>query len=404
MLENGPSVVKGRESDAVTRSHLTSGVSPSRIAIPEADLTDLRERIARTRWPDELPGCGWDYGANLAYVRELAHYWRTRFNWRAQEAKLNRIPHFRAAVRGYGIHLVHVRGRGPHPIPLILTHGWPSTFFELIKLIPLLTDPAGHGGDAVDSFDVVIPSLPGFGFSDRPHGRGFTSMDTAELWMALMTEALGYDRFAAHGGDVGAGVTSRLGLRFPERLIGIHVSAVVRPEIGPDDRPLSDAEQAYVSLNDAWERDEDGYGHIQGTRPQTLAYGLNDSPVGLAAWIVEKYRAWSDCGGDLERRFVKNDLLTNVNLYWFTQTINPSMRHYFEQRHAPWPFPRGTRIHVPTGVCLTVEAVDRAPREWAERTYNVERYTQLPRGGHFAAMEEPALLADDIRAFFRALR
>jgi pimeloyl-ACP methyl ester carboxylesterase len=377
---------------------------PFEIDIPDECLTDLRERLARTRWPDEIPDSGWDYGANLAYMKELAEYWRSRFDWRAQERKLNELPQFRVTVNEHRLHFVYVRGRGPRPMPLILTHGWPSTFFELIKLIPLLTDPANHGGDAADSFDVVIPSLPGYGFSDRPRRRGFTSMNTAELWMSLMCDTLGYDRFAAHGGDVGAGVTSRLGLRFPDRLIGIHVTAVVRPEIGPDDPPLSDAETAYLRLNDDWERDENGYGHIQGTRPQTLAYGLNDSPVGLASWIIEKYRAWSDCHGDIERRFSKDELLTNISLYWFTQTINPSIRHYYEQRHSPWPFPHGTRVSVPTGVCLTVEPVDRAPREWAERTYDVRRYTLLPRGGHFAAMEEPELLAEDLRSFFRNFR
>ncbi len=377
---------------------------PFQISIPDDVLADLRERLERTRWPDQLPEAGWDYGANLDYMKELIEYWRTCFDWRVQEQQLNSHPQFRATVDDTSIHLIHVRGRGPRPMPLILTHGWPSTFFELLKVVPLLSDPVRYGGDAADAFDVIVPSLPGYGFSDPPPARGFTSMNTAELWAKLMTDVLGYRRFAAHGGDVGAGVTSRIGLRFPNLLYGIHISAVVRPEIGPGDPPLSEAERAYVQLNEEWERVEDGYGHIQGTRPQTLAYGLSDSPAGLAAWIVEKYRAWSDCGGDIESRFSKDELLTNITVYWATQTINSSIRHYFEQRNLPWPFPRGTKVRVPTGVCLTVEPVDRAPREWAERIYDVRRFTLLPRGGHFSAMEEPELLANDIRAFFRTLR
>ncbi len=381
----------------------TVKTQPFTVSVADEMLNDLRDRLGRTRWPDELPGAGWDYGTNLAYLRELVAYWQNGFDWRAQERRLNAFPQYRAEVDGLGIHFVHAKGGGKRSLPLILTHGWPSTYFELLKLVPLLTAPQHGGTDGFDSFDVVIPSLPGFGFSDAPRRRGFVSMDTAERWQKLMTEVLGYQRFGAHGGDVGAGVTSRLGLRFPQNLIGIHVTAVVRPEIGPEDPPLSDAEKEYVQLNDEWEKEENGYGHIQGTRPQTLAYGLNDSPVGLAAWIVEKYRAWSDCGGDVERRFTRDELLTNITLYWMTQTINSSMRHYYEQRHAVWPFPRGTRVRVPTGVCLTVEPVDRAPREWAERMYDVRRYTLLPCGGHFAAMEEPALLAEDIRAFFGSL-
>ena len=379
-------------------------VVPFAIKVSDEELADLRTRLGRMRWPDELPGAGWDYGTNLSYLKELVAYWRTEFDWRVQERLLNALPHFRTTIDGQGIHFIQVRSTARGAIPIILTHGWPSTFFELLNLVPLLTNPTSCGAEPADAFDVVIPSLPGFGFSDPPRRRGFTSMDTAELWMKLMTGVLGYDRFAAHGGDVGAGVTSRLGLRFPERLIGLHLTAVLRPEIGADDPPLTEAERAYVQLNDRWEYDENGYGHQQGTRPQTLAYGLNDSPVGLAAWIVEKYRAWSDCGGEVEWRFTRDQLLTNITMYWMTQTINSSMRHYYEQRHAPSPFPRGTRVRVPTGVCLTVEPVDRAPREWAERTYDIRRYTLMPRGGHFAAMEEPELLAEDIRAFFRPLR
>jgi pimeloyl-ACP methyl ester carboxylesterase len=379
-------------------------IEPFFVNVPQSTLDDLRDRLARTRWPDEIEGAAWDYGANLAYLKELAEYWAARFDWRAQEKLLNSLPHFRANIDGLNVHFIHVRGKGPKPLPLIVTHGWPSTFFEMYKIIPMLTDPSRFGGDPRDAFDVVAPSLPGYGFSDAPRNRGWTSVKTADLWAKLMTEVLGYDRFAAHGGDVGAGVTSRLGLLHPDRVMGIHVTAVVPPYLGPRSAPLTHDEQAYVAVQEQWEREEDGYGHIQGTRPQTLAYGLNDSPAGLAAWIVEKYRAWSECGGDVERCFTKDELLTNVTLYWVTQTINSSMRHYYESRHNPQPFTEGVRVTVPCGVCLTTEAVDRAPREWVERTYDVRRYTLMPRGGHFAALEAADLLAADIRAFFRPFR
>ncbi len=379
-------------------------MQPFTIDLPDSVLADLRNRLERTRWPDEIPGAGWDYGANLDYLKELTAYWIDGFDWRQQEQILNQYPQFTAEIDGLNIHFLPVKGKGKNSLPLILTHGWPSTFFELLKLVPLLTDPGAHAGKETDSFDVVIPSLPGYGFSSRPRERGFTSMNTARLWVRLMTEVLGYEKFAAHGGDVGAGVTSRMGLLHPGRLIGIHISSVVRPQLASSDAPWTEAEKAFIKLNEEWERSEDGYGHIQGTKPQTLAYGLNDSPAGLAAWIIEKYRSWSDCGGDIETRFSKDELLTNITIYWVTQTINSSMRHYYEQRHAPWPFPAGTRVRVPTGIYLTVEPVERAPREWAERTYDVRRYSVLPRGGHFAAMEEPELLAEDIRAFFRPLR
>ncbi len=379
-------------------------IEPFVVSVPQSTLDDLKARLAGTRWPDEIECSGWDYGANLAYLKELLHYWRFSFEWRAQEKLLNSFPHFRAEIEGLKVHFIHQRGRGPKPLPLIITHGWPSTFFEMHRIIPMLADPVRFGGDPSDSFDVVAPSLPGYGFSDAPRSRGWTSINTAKLWAKLMTDVLGYSRFAAHGGDVGAGVTSRLGLLYPDRVVGIHVTAVVPPYLGPGSALLTDAEKAYVEVQHQWEREEDGYGHIQGTRPQTLAYGLNDSPAGLAAWIVEKFRAWSECGGDVERCFTKDELLTNVTLYWATQTINSSIRHYYESRHNPQPFTQGVRVSVPCGVCLTTEEVDRCPREWAERTYNVQRFTLMPRGGHFAALEAPNHLVEDIRTFFRALR
>ncbi len=376
-------------------------ISPFEAHVPDSVLDDLRERLDRVRWPDELDGAGWTYGSSLAYMRELVAYWRDEFDWRAQERAINRFAHFRASIDGLGIHFIHERGKGPNPLPLILTHGWPGSFFEMYKLIPLLADPASHGGDPRDAFDVVVPSLPGYGFSDRPSRPGMTNSATADLWARLMTEGLGYARFAAHGGDIGSGVTARLGLRHPSSLLGIHVTAVSTPYLGPGAPALSEAERAYVALQERWEQEEGAYSHQQHTRPQTLAYGLNDSPVGLAGWIVEKFRAWSDCGGEIERRFSKDELLTNIMVYWATETINSSIRRYAEPRE---PIQPGQRITVPCAVALTREEVERAPREWAERTYNVQRWTDLPSGGHFLALEEPELLAEDLRAFFRQFR
>ena len=378
-------------------------VRPFAVDVPQAVLHDLRARLERTRWPDEVAGAGWDYGSNLSYMEELVGYWRTGFDWRGQEKAINAFSHFRATVNGIGIHFVHERGKGPDPLPLVITHGWPGSFVEMLKIVPLLADPARHGGDAADAFDVVVPSLPGYGFSDRPAERGVRA-SFAGLWDRLMTDGLAYRRFGAHGGDIGAGVTTRLGLHCPDHLVGIHITAVAEPYLGPEVPELSEAERAYRVKVQRWEQEEGGYSHIQGTRPQTLAYGLNDSPAGLAAWIVEKFRSWSDCAGDVERRFTKDELLTNVTLYWVTQTINSSIRLYYESRHNPAPLALGQRVTVPTAVALTTEEVDHAPREWAERTYDVQRWTELPRGGHFAALEEPELLVQDIRAFFRPLR
>lgn len=379
-------------------------IQPYRVDVAERVLVDLRERLERTRWPDEIDGAGWAYGSSLAYLRELADYWRTAFDWRAQERSINQLAHFRADVDGHGIHFIHERGRGPHPLPIVLTHGWPGSFFEMHKLIPLLTDPARYGGDPDDAFDVVVPSLPGYGFSDRPTEPGMTSTRVADLWARLMCDGLGYARFAAHGGDIGAGVTTRLGLRHARHLLGIHLTAVTQPYLGPGARELSPSEREYVAQQAQWEEEEGAYSHQHSTRPQTLAYGLNDSPVGLAAWIVEKFRAWSDCDGDVERRFTKDELLTNIMLYWATQTINSSIRLYYEYQHHPAPIQAGERVTVPCAMALTRSVLDQAPREWAERTYDVQHWTELPRGGHFLALEEPELLVQDLRSFFRRFR
>ncbi len=372
------------------------------INIAQSTLDDVRERLARTRWPDEVVGAGWDYGSNLAYMRELGAYWQHHFDWRAQEAMLNHFAQFRTDIDGFGIHFIHERGRGPDPMPIVITHGWPSSLFEMLKIIPLLTDPASHGGDPAVSFDVIVPSLPGFGFSDRPRERGMTADRVAELWARLMTEALGYRRFAAAGGDWGSAVTRSLALAHPDLLVGIHLTDAGYSSKA-DQSDLSEAEKQYLSALQQWFMREGAYAMIQATKPQTLAYGLNDSPVGLASWIVEKFRAWSDCDGDVERRFSKDELLTNIMIYWVTETIGSSARTYFENM-PPSPMKPGQHIEVPAGVALFPKDISLPPREWAERSFRVQRWTEMPRGGHFAAMEEPELLAEDIRAFFRGLR
>lgn len=376
------------------------------IAIPQTALDDLHQRLAQARWPDEIPRAGWDYGTNLSYIKDLVSYWQTTFDWRGQERVLNTFAHFRTTIDGIGIHFIHARGRGPRPLPLILTNGWPSSFVELLTILPQLTDPARYGGDPTDAFDVVVPSLPGYGFSDRPTRPGMTSTRIAALWSQLMSDVLGYPRFGAQGTDIGASVTSELGRFYPHQVIGIHLpSGMARPYLGPEARELSEQERAFFTGLERWYAAEGGYDHIQSTRPQTLAYGLNDSPVGLAAWIVEKFRTWSDCNGEVERRFTKEDLLTNISIYWFTQTINSSFRLYYDD--APIPFQKGERVEVPCAVALFWNNLDHPPlplRELAERVYHVQRWTQMPRGGHFPALEEPELLVEDIRAFFRPLR
>jgi pimeloyl-ACP methyl ester carboxylesterase len=381
-------------------------IRPFTIQVADAALADLRERLERTRWPDEIEGAAWEYGTDLAYMQELATYWRTDFDWRAQEAAINTFAHFRATVGGLGIHFIHARGAGPNPLPLIITHGWPGSFVEMLKILPLLTDPARHGGDPRDSFDVVVPSLPGYGFSDRPSERGMHPFRIAGLWAELM-QGLGYRRFGAQGGDWGSSVATCLGLAHPEHVVGIHLNYIpgsYSPYLGPEAPALTEAEQAFLQARDAWVQTEGGYSQIQRTRPQTLAYGLNDSPVGLAAWIVEKFRAWSDCGGDVERRFTKDELLTNITIYWVTQTIASSARLYYEGRARPLRFQQGQRVQPPCGVARFAFEAPMPPREWVQRSYNLQRWAELPRGGHFAGLEEPELLAEDIRAFFRPLR
>jgi len=368
-------------------------------------IDDLRLRLARTRWPDEVPGSDWDYGFNLGFLQEICAYWRDQFDWKAELERLSALHHYRFISDDIGIHFMHEKGKGPDPLPLIITHGWPGSFLEMLRIIPLLTDPAAHGGDPADSFDVVVPSMPGYGFSDRPTRSGMNTFRIAGIWAALM-KALGYSHFAAQGGDFGAGVSTILGLRYPGRTIGIHLNYIpgsYKPYLPPDAK-LAKEEEQFLKDDEGWYDRSGAYAHIQRTHPQTAAYGVNDSPAALAAWILEKFRDWADCDEDVYRRFSRDELLANVTLYWMTETIHSSFRLYYEGARSPLHFGPNDFVHVPCGIARFPKEEPFPPRPWVERGYNVQRWTEMPRGGHFAAAEEPELLAEDIRAFFRGLR
>lgn len=379
-------------------------IEPFTIAVDEALLSDLRNRIKRTRWPCHIAGSGWDYGADPEYLRSLLSTWADEFDWRKRERELNRLAHYRARIDGSHFHFVHERGNGPDPLPIVLTHGFPSSFVEHLDLLPLLTNPADHGGYAEDAFDVVITSLPGYGFSD-PLSEPVLEGTVADLWCRLMRDGLGYERFGAHGSDIGSGVTMQLGLRYPDHLIGIHLSAFY---LFPPPEPWSAVVREFIETQ-SHERAEDvSYSRMQATKPQTIAYGLTDSPAGLAAWIVDLFRAFSDCGGEVESRFTREQLLTNLTIYWVTATIGSSMRGYYDFEHFDTPPPLGARVQVPSGFAVFTDSYRpdsaRPPRELADHFFNITRWTRMPRGGHFAALEEPQLLAEEIREFFRPLR
>ncbi len=377
---------------------------PFRLNVPDAALTDLHERLARTRFPDQPPGAAWATGTDVDYLRALLDHWRNGFDWRAHEARLNAWPQFKVPLRGIDLHFLHVEGRGPRPLPLLLSHGWPGSVFEFLELIPRLTDPARFGGDPADAFSVVVPSLPGYGLSFTPGQPRFGIEAIADCMAELMTDVLGYPKFAAQGGDWGAFVASRLGAVHGDRLLGIHLNFLAVPR-----DPLwltnpTPEEQTFLDELRLWLKEETGYQWIQGTRPQTLAYGLTDSPAGLAGWIVEKFRSWSDCGGDLESVFSKDTLLANIALYWFTGAIGSSFWPYYARLHGPWPIPDGA-VKVPMGYAAFPREMLRPPRSVAARLYSdIRRWTPLEHGGHFAAMEQPEALAREVVEFFRPLR
>lgn len=380
-------------------------IKPFSISIRDDVLTDLRARIKNTRWPENAPGPEWSQGTDLKYLQQLLHYWINEFDWRAQERHLNTFNHFYAEIEGVNIHFIHAKAKQGQGIPLILTHGWPSTFLEMLSLVPLLTDPAAHKIDG-PAFDLVIPSLPGYGFTKRPDRVGVNYRFVANLWHCLMKE-LGYQKYGAGGSDFGSGVATLMALDNPHPLLGIHLSTLdISPYTGLGSAPLSDEEKNYLVERQKWDDVERGYSAIQSTKPQTVGYGLNDSPAGLAAWIIEKWRSWSDSKGNLEQHISRDFLMSTLTIYWATQTITSSMRDYYDNRWSNVKLGPGDRINVPTGVAIfNHEFVPEGtpPRIWAERLYNIQRWTMMPKGGHFAATEEPMLLARDIATFFGKL-
>ena len=380
-------------------------IRPFRVEVPEADLDDLRERLARTRWPAEPAGVGWSRGVPVDYLRELAEHWRTAYDWRRHEARLNQHPQFTTTIDGANLHFLHVRSPEPGATPLLLIHGWPGSVVEFLDLIGPLTDPRAHGGDPADAFHLVIPSLPGFGFSGPLADTGWSYGRIAGAFVELM-DRLGHDRYGVQGGDIGAFVAPVVGRLAPERVVGVHVNALVTfPSGDPAElADLTEAEQQRMARMRHFQEDMQGYSAIQGTRPQTLAYGLTDSPAGQLAWIVEKFKEWTDPAAELPEDAVDRDhLLTNVSIYWFTGTAGSSASNYYEVAHDPtlWePREPGT---VPTGVAVSLTQ-DVAVRRLAERDHNVVHWSEFDRGGHFAAMEAPEFLVGDVRTFFRKLR
>lgn len=380
-------------------------LTPFSYSVAEVEIADLRDRLGRTRFPDQAPGEAWTYGSDLAFMQRLVAHWRTDFDWRAQEARLNALPQFRVALADIDLHFIRVEGVGPAPLPLLLSHGWPGSVFEFLDLIPRLTDPARFGGDPADAFTVVAPSLPGYGLSFKPGQPRFSVEQIADCFATLMSDVLGYRRFGAQGGDWGSFITSRLAFAYPERVAGIHLNMMpLRRDT--DDLDSTDAAQArYRAELSHWLKEESGYTNIQGTRPQTLAYGLTDSPAGLAAWIVEKFRRWSDCDGDVESVFTLDELLANISLYWFTGAIGSSFWPYYARLHGPWPIPRGAKVTVPTGYAEFPCEILKPPRGMADKVHtDIRRWSEMQTGGHFAAMEQPQALAHEIQAFFRTCR
>ena len=378
---------------------------PFTLRLPEEAIADLGQRLARTRWPDQPPDAPWAYGTDVGYLQQLVAYWQSGFDWRAAEARLNAFPQYRVALHDIDLHYLQVPGNGPDPCPLLLLHGWPGSVLEFLKIIPMLTDPARFGGDPRDAFTVVAPSLPGYGLSFRPGQKRFGVEAIADCVDDLMTQVLGHRRYAAQGGDWGGFTASRLGFAHPQHLIGIHLNLLaIRRDLPPPADPTPEESRYFAELA-AWLKEETAYQAIQGTKPQTLAFGLTDSPAGLAAWIVEKFRTWSDCGGELESVFDRDELLANISLYWFTGAIGSSFWPYYARMHGPWPIPDGRTVDVPTGYAAFPREIVRPPRSIAERSYaDIQRWTAMPRGGHFAAMEQPDALAAEVRAFFRPLR
>jgi epoxide hydrolase len=381
-------------------------IQPFRIEIPQPDVDDLRDRLARTRWPHDFPDAAWSTGVPLGYLKGLARYWSTDYDWRAHEAELNGFPQFTTVIDGQKIHFLHVRSPEPSALPLVITHGYPSSIAEFVRVIGLLTDPRGHGGDPTDAFHVVAPSLPGFGFSSPLEDSGWESTRTAKAWVELM-HRLGYERYGAHGGDIGAGISGDLGIHDPDRVVGAHVStdptalALIGGMLPDETEDMTEAQKGRLDELRGWEADGRGYLQIQSTRPRTLAYGLNDSPAAQLAWIVEKFKEWTNPAAELPEDGVDRDqLLTDVSIYWFTGTGASAARFIYEAAHADRDW--GAMSPAPTG--MAVFAADDLLRYVLNGDGHVEHWSEFESGGHFPAMEEPELLVGDIRKFFRDLR
>ena len=381
-------------------------IVPFTIDVPDAVLDDLQARLADARFPDELDGAGWTYGANLDYMRELVAYWRDEYDWREQERRLNRFDHFKTRIDGLDIHFIHQRAANPDALPLMVIHGWPGSFVEFHKIIEPLTDPASHGGDPADAYHLVVPSLPGFGFSDRPREAGYGPARMAEIFVKLMAR-LGYTRYGLQGGDYGSLISRVMGRLDAEHVAGIHLNlCTTGPPPGVEDPTAGVPPEELALMQDRlafWTDEERGYSAIQGTKPQTIGYVLNDSPVGQAAWIVEKFRALSDVNGDVESKFTRDEMLTNVMVYWLTGTATSAARIYYEVRREPASL-RGGAGDAPLACAAFPKEISFTPRRWLEAQYNLMQHTIMPRGGHFAALEEPELLLEDVRTFFRTVR
>jgi len=373
---------------------------PFRISVEEEILADLKRRLKNTRWPEQELVDDWSQGVPLDWTREMCRYWAEDYDWRAREARLNRFAQFKADVDGLGVHFLHIRSRHPDAMPLIITHGWPGSVVEFTKVIEPLTDPTAHGGDATDAFHVVCPSLPGFGFSDKPKAKGCGVERIASYWAGLMA-LLGYSSYGAQGGDWGSAVTSALGAQDSAHCVGIHITLAMGAQPDVTEQPTPEEARALKGLK--YYRDWDsGYSKQQSTRPQTLGYGLTDSPSGQAAWILEKFWAWTDCGGDPLSILNRDDLLDNVMLYWVTQTAASSARLYWESFGSRR---QRTKVTVPTGVAVFPREIVPPVRRWMEETYpNIQHWSEMPKGGHFAAFEQPELFVGEVRSFFRKLR
>ena len=391
-----------------------SEIRPFRIEIPQADLNDLRDRLARTRWPDELPDVGWRQGVPLEYVKELVEYWQSSYEWRRHETRLNELPQFTTTIEDTNVHFVHVRSREPGAIPLIITHGWPGSFVEFLKVIGPLTDPSAHGGERADAFHLVIPSIPGFGFSGPIREVGWNTKRIAQTWAHLM-KRLGYDHYGAQGGDWGSGISRDLALVDSEHVLGIHVNTLSAfPSGDPAEMAnLTDEERKRLGRLERFRKDGRGYAEIQSTRPKTLAYGLTDSPVGQLAWIVEKFKEWTDSKERPEDAVDRDQMLTNVMVYWLTRTASSSARIYFEERSRIYseqaessrPWREAESLTVPMGVAVFPYDITPPVRRLAERdNKSIVHWSEFDRGGHFAAMEEPDLLIGDVRLFFHRFR